>query len=157
MLAFASTSTYRDRDCFPADHGDTAEGEIPTCWFNAGGADRDVKPMLIWLEGPRVFKTLRWREMDSNSLGGCGEPAKLRFFSPDPRVMVSRQKGARYHNSQASGGFAATSLPCFRPRNFFVDLVKLDLDLVGDFAKEQHGLLRLFESVLAGIADDDLS
>jgi hypothetical protein len=71
--------------------------------------------------------------------------------------MVSRQMGAWYHNFQVSGGFAATSLPCFRPRKFFVDLVKLDLDLVGDFAKEQHGLFGIFDSCFAGIADDDLS
>jgi hypothetical protein len=25
-------------------------------WFNAGGADRDLKPLLIWLEGPRVCR-----------------------------------------------------------------------------------------------------
>src|SRR5712675_1427533 len=53
--------------------------------------------------GTGGLQTLCWREQDSNSLGGCGEPAKLRFFftrskgdgiTPERRV-VSQFSGFR--------------------------------------------------------------
>ena len=45
-----------------------------------------------------LLESYPYREMDSNSLGGSAEPAKLRVFIAQSRVMVSRQMGAWYHN-----------------------------------------------------------
>jgi hypothetical protein len=56
--------------------------------------------------------TRRWKKKDSNSLRGSAEPAKLRVFIAQSKAMVSRQKGAWYHNLQAFQ--AALRRPDFR-------------------------------------------
>jgi hypothetical protein len=74
--------------------------------------------------------------MDSNSLGGSAEPAKLRVFIAQSRVMVSRQMGAWYHNLRRLCDELTSSV--FPPAHFFVDLVQLHLDVVGDLAQAEH-------------------